>query len=56
MNPDDLKAWRARLSLSQREAAEALGLSPRIYQYYEAGSVRIPYPVKLACDYLEAKQ
>jgi transcriptional regulator with XRE-family HTH domain len=48
-----LKAWRARLGLSQTEAAKALGLSIRGYQNYESGERAIPHPVALACKYLE---
>lgn len=49
MTPAQLRAWRARLSLSQREAAAALGLSMRGYQNYESGEHAIPKPVALAC-------
>jgi transcriptional regulator with XRE-family HTH domain len=49
MNPATLKDWRKRLSLTQGEAASALGLSHRAFQNYEMGLRRIPKPVALAC-------
>ncbi|NWG46784.1 MAG: helix-turn-helix transcriptional regulator [Alphaproteobacteria bacterium] len=54
MRPTDFKRWRKALSLSQKEAAEALGLKRRVVQYYEKGErdgeeVRIPRTVELAC-------
>jgi len=46
--------WRKSLKLSQKEAAEALGLKRRVVQYYEKGErdgvpVVIPKTVRLAC-------
>jgi transcriptional regulator with XRE-family HTH domain len=54
MDGKQLKAWRKLLNLSQKEAAEALGLKRRIFQYYEKGerdgeSVKPPKAVRLAC-------
>ncbi len=54
MTPRKFKRWRKRLKLSQKEAAEALGLKPRMIQYYEKGErngekVKIPKTVRLAC-------
>lgn len=54
MKPDEFKAWRKSLGLSQKRAAEALGLKNRIVQYYEKGErdgekVKIPKHVRLAC-------
>lgn len=37
MSPDDVKAWRERLGLTQKAAAEALGLSYPHYRRLEAG-------------------
>ena len=42
--PDTLRAWRG--GATQREAAEALGVSLRTYQKWEIG--RIPDPSTLA--------
>lgn len=54
MTPNDFKTWRKALGLSQKKAADALGLKNRIVQYYEKGErdgekVKIPKHVRLAC-------
>lgn len=54
MSPADFKRWRKALRLSQKEAAEALGLKRRVVQYYEKGErdgvpVVVPKTVRLAC-------
>ena len=54
MEPGDFKKWRKSLKLSQKEAAQALGLKRRMIQYYESGEregekVEIPLSVRLAC-------
>jgi len=54
VTPDDFKKWRKDLKLSQKEAAEVLGLKRRVVQYYEKGErdgepVEIPKTVRLAC-------
>lgn len=54
MKPSDFKRWRRTLGLSQKEAAEALGLKRRVVQYYEKGErdgepVKIAKSVRLAC-------
>jgi transcriptional regulator with XRE-family HTH domain len=54
MTPNHFKAWRKALGLSQKKAADALGLKNRIVQYYEkgerdGGKVKIPKHVRLAC-------
>jgi transcriptional regulator with XRE-family HTH domain len=57
MKPGDFKRWRKSLKLSQKEAAEALGLKRRVVQYYEKGerdgeTVKIPKYIRLACSAL----
>ena len=54
MKGNDFKRWRKSLDLSQKEAAETLGLKRRVVQYYEKGErdgdlVKIPRTVRLAC-------
>lgn len=54
LKPTDFKSWRKGQGLSQKKAAEALGLKLRIIQYYEKGErgtkdVKIPKSVRLAC-------
>ena len=53
MTPQAFKRWRKALGLSQKEAAEALGLKRRMIQYYEKGErdgdkVTVPRSVRLA--------
>ena len=54
MTPAGFKQWRKSLGLSQKEAANRLGLKRRVVQYYEKGErnggrVTIPKTVRLAC-------
>ena len=54
MKGHDFRRWRKSLELSQKEAADALGLKRRVVQYYEKGErdgdpVKIPRTVRLAC-------
>jgi transcriptional regulator with XRE-family HTH domain len=54
MKGHDFRRWRKGLELSQKEAADALGLKRRVVQYYEKGerdgeTVKIPRTVRLAC-------
>ena len=54
MQPSDFKRWRKTLGLSQKQAAQALGLKRRMIQYYEKGErdgdkVEVPKAVGLAC-------
>ena len=54
MKGNDFKRWRKGQNLSQKEAADALGLKRRVVQYYEKGErdgepVKIPRVVRLAC-------
>ena len=54
MTPHEFRTWRKGLGLSQKQAADALGLKNRIVQYYEKGErdgekVKIPKHVRLAC-------
>jgi transcriptional regulator with XRE-family HTH domain len=56
MTPEDFKAWRKSLNLTQTEAAEALGISRGSVELYELGKrrddgrpVEIPKSIALAC-------
>lgn len=55
MNPDELKAWRERLSLSQAKLAEALSISKRTYEAWEQGRFAIPAFLELALRELERR-
>lgn len=53
MQAEQLQSWRARLGLSYRRAADRIGISPRMYVYYEQGDYTIPRTVELACRAVE---
>jgi DNA-binding transcriptional regulator YiaG len=44
MTPDELRAIRAELEVSQREMADKLGVDLRTYQRWEGGERSIPGP------------
>ena len=57
LTPEDFKHWRRRLGLSQQQASTALGLKPRMIQYYEKGErngkkIALPKTIRLACQAL----
>jgi DNA-binding XRE family transcriptional regulator len=54
MTPEAVIAWRARLNLTQVGAAQALGLSRRQVQNFEAGAYPVPLTVRLAMAAVEA--
>jgi transcriptional regulator with XRE-family HTH domain len=59
MPSEAFRAWRRRLGLKQKDAADLLGLKKRMIQYYETGSrngsdVAIPKSIRLACYALQA--
>jgi hypothetical protein len=49
-----LRSWRTAKRLTQAEAARALGVSPRMWRYYETGSHLLPKTVRLAAIGLDA--
>jgi len=50
-----LRAWRTTHGMTQQEAARALGVSPRMRRYYEAGTHLLPKTVRLAAIGLDAQ-
>ena len=50
-----LRAWRVGHEMTQQEAARALGVSPRMWRYYEAGTHLLPKTVRLAAIGLDAQ-
>jgi len=51
-----LRAWREARGLSQADAAAALGVSPRMWRYYETAEHLLPKTVRLACVGFDAQQ
>ncbi len=54
LTPESFRTWRTRHGLSQRSAADALGISDRMVKYYEDGSHLVPKTVMLACTGYDA--
>ena len=50
--PDDLTNFRKDAGLSRREVAESLGVSYRMYCYYESGHTKIDLPLEYAVRWL----
>ena len=50
-----LRAWRGGRGMTQGEAARALGVNPRMWRCYEAGSHLLPKTVRLAAIGLDAQ-
>lgn len=50
-----LRAWRDGNRMTQADAASALGVSPRMWRYYEAGEHLLPKTVRLACVGFDAQ-
>ena len=50
-----LRHWRAARHMTQTEAARALGVSPRMWRYYEAGTHLLPKTVRLAAKGWDAQ-
>lgn len=50
-----LRAWREAHRMTQAEASAALGVSPRMWRYYEAGTHLLPKTVRLACAGFDAR-
>jgi hypothetical protein len=50
-----LRSWRRGHGMTQAAAARALGVSPRMWRYYEAGSHLLPKTVRLAAIGLDAE-
>ena len=50
-----LRSWRTDHRMTQSEAAKSLGVSPRMWRYYEAGTHLLPKTVRLAAAGLDAE-
>lgn len=54
MTPADLRAWQAHMGLSQRDAAQALGVTHAAYSAWVLGKTPIDLRTALACAALAA--
>ena len=50
--PEDLTDFRQGAGLSRREVADSLGVSYRMYCYYESGHTKIDLPLEYALRWL----
>jgi hypothetical protein len=50
-----LRGWRTTHAMTQQQAAHALGISPRMWRHYEAGTHLLPKTVRLAAIGLDAQ-
>ncbi len=50
-----LRTWRSERHMTQSEAARALGVSARMWRYYEAGTHLLPKTVQLAAIGFDAE-
>jgi transcriptional regulator with XRE-family HTH domain len=55
MTPEEFRAWRKRLGLTQAQAAEALGRSRDWVAAAETGRRPIDHTVELACWAIERR-
>lgn len=55
MEPSDLKVWRQKHKLTQRQLAGLLGVTPMCVAYWEWGKRRIPSFLPLALEALEIR-
>ena len=51
-SPDDLVQFRTEAGISRREMADKLGVSYRMYCYYESGHTKIDLPLEYAVRWL----
>ena len=49
---DDLRIKREHIGVTQSKMAEMLGISARMYRYYEGGRTPISKPMEYAMEYL----
>lgn len=55
MTPTDLKSWRARHKLTQRDAADMFGITYRTIQNMESGVTVIKPVYDLACETIDKR-
>jgi len=53
--PDDLREYRNKLGLTQAKMGEKIGVSPRMYRFYESGHTRVSLSMEYAMKYLVEK-
>jgi len=56
MTPDEIRAWRRRLGLNQRQAAEALDVTDRAIRQWERGDTVPSKPTVRLMQAVERKR
>lgn len=56
MTSQELNQWRERLGLTRQQAADAIGISLRMFDYYASTEYPIPRKVELAVRQIEAER
>jgi hypothetical protein len=56
MTAREVKDWQERLRLTRPDAARAIGVSLRMFDYYASGEYPVPRTVELAMRQVEAER
>ena len=54
--PSDLREIRQKLNLTQAKLGEKIGVSPRMFRFYESGHTKISLSMEYAMKYLLEKE
>ena len=54
--PTDLREIRKKLGLTQAKMGEKIGISPRMFRFYESGSTKVSLVMEYAMKYLVEKE
>jgi DNA-binding XRE family transcriptional regulator len=54
MTHEEIKLWRKRLGMTQQQAGDAIGVTKRSIQLFEAGDQPVSRTIALACAAVEA--
>jgi|TARA_R110002020_G_scaffold246112_2_gene459883 transcriptional regulator with XRE-family HTH domain len=54
--PSDLREIRKKLNLTQAKMGEKIGVSPRMFRFYESGHTKISLSMEYAMKYLLEKE
>ena len=54
--PTDLREIRKKLGLTQAKMGEKIGVSPRMFRFYESGSTKVSLVMEYAMKYLVEKE
>ena len=52
--PNELREYRKAIGLTQKQMGSELGMSARMYRFYESGHTRVSMPIEYAMKHLFA--